>query len=487
MSLIIPANSAAASGGYEVANSLRFNPASNDRLTRTPAASGNRNKWTWSGWAKRGTDNQDLMLFSAYQNSSYETHLKFALGGEIRFLDKYNGSTNGKINTLAKFRDLSAWYHIVVVFDTGNSTSTDKLIIYVNGIRITDFDGSVMPSNASTYNVDGIEIQIGASNGSSDMNGYISEVCFIDNQALGADSFGEFDEDSGIWKPIDVSGLTFGTNGYFLEFKESGTSTNASGMGADTSGNTHHFAVNGLTAIDQSTDTCTNNFATLNALLYVTPQDLTDGNLTATGNTADNNGSHAATFTVPTSGKWYWEIKVSATDSGGSEYPADGLVVGGYGSRNQGSGAAGSGSSMYPDLYFDCQGKVERSNAGAGADLSGVGNAGSSGIKQFAIDMDNGAFYIGLNGTYLNNGTAVGVPTSGSTKTGVIWDFTPANYPDIAIAVSNYNDSSNSCNFGSPAYAISSGNTDGNGYGNFEYAVPSGYYSLCTKNQAEYG
>jgi len=216
MSLIIPANSAAASGGYEVANSLRFNPASNDRLTRTPAASGNRNKWTWSGWAKRGTDNQDLMLFSAYQNSSYETHLKFALGGEIRFLDKYNGSTNGKINTLAKFRDLSAWYHIVVVFDTGNSTSTDKLIIYVNGIRITDFDGSVMPSNASTYNVDGIEIQIGASNGSSDMNGYISEVCFIDNQALGADSFGEFDEDNGIWKPIDVSGLTFGTNGYFL-------------------------------------------------------------------------------------------------------------------------------------------------------------------------------------------------------------------------------------------------------------------------------
>ena len=93
----------------------------------------------------------------------------------------------------------------------------------------------------------------------------MAETAFVDGQALDATSFGEFD-DSGIWKPIDVSGLTFGTNGFYLEFKESGTGTNASGMGADTSGNDLNFAVNNFTAIDQTTDTCTNNFATWNPL-----------------------------------------------------------------------------------------------------------------------------------------------------------------------------------------------------------------------------
>ena len=491
MPLILPGNvgSATAATGFNVANSLRFNSASTDYLNRTPSSASNRDTWTWSGWVKRSKLGSNEDLFSAYGDANNYTDIRFfGTNDNIQFRNLSGGNFLGRKYTNAQYRDVSAWMHIVAVWDTTNGTAADRQRLYVNGERLTSFLTTGNPGSGQDSEInDTSTTQVGAKNGADLFNGYMAEVVFVDGTALDPDSFGEFDEDSGIWKPIDVSGLTFGTNGFYLEFKESGTSANASGMGADTSGNTHHFTVNNLTAVDQSIDTCTNNFATLNNALNVGPQDLTDGNLTATGNTADDNGSHGATIGIPTSGKWYWEIKVTANESGGSEYPSDGLVVGGYGSRNQGTGAAGTGSSMYPDLYFDCQGKVERTNAGAGADLSGVGNAGSSGIKQFAIDMDNGAFYIGLNGTYLNNGTAVGVPTSGSTKTGVIWDFTPANYPDIAIAVSNYNDSSNSCNFGSPPYAISSGNTDGNGYGNFEYAVPSGYYALNTKNLAEYG
>ena len=472
--IILPTNSVKDTG-YNVDNSLRFNPASNDRLTRTPSTSGNRNKWTWSGWAKRGTDNEDLVLFGCYQNSSYNTFLKFALGGEIRFEDVYNGSTNGKINTLAKFRDLSAWLHIVLVFDTGNATSTDRLIFFVNGIRITNFDGSVMPSNASTYNVDGIEIQIGALNGSSDMNGYISEVCFIDNQALGADSFGEFDEDSGIWKPIDVSGLTFGTNGFYLEFKESGTGTNASGMGADTSGNTNHFAVNNLTAVDQTTDTCTNNFCTMNPLdNFFYGATFSEGNLKLVQPSSTE--CYTTSTIAVSSGKWYWEIKITASGSG-KEF------VGIADTTSKASDFSPySGNSQVISYY----GSTGHSKAGSSSTNSSYGNTfGAGDIIGVALDLENNKLYFSKNGTFQNSGN----PTSGSTGTGALAVPTSPIDGHWFAQFSNIHNTESTfeANFGNPTFSISSGNTDGNGYGNFEYAVPSGYYSLNTKNLAEYG
>ena len=470
MPLILGTNSIKETG-YDVANSLRFNPASNDRLTRTPASAGNRNKWTWSGWAKRGTDDEDLVLFGLYQNSSYETHLKFALGGEIRFLEKYNGSANGKINTLAKFRDLVNWYHIVVVWDKDNSTSADKLIMYVNGLRITDFDGSAMPSNASNWNSDGLLHEIGALNGSSDMNGYICEVCFIDGQALAPTDFGEYDEDSPtIWKPKDVSGLTFGSNGFFLEFKQSGTGTNSSGMGADTSGNNHHFAVDNLTSVDQSIDTCTNNFATWNPLNRNTSMgSFHHGNLEYEVD-ATFFRTAFATFGA-TQGKWYFECKRVI----GTSFSI-GIISLDYKSRTPNVSYIGGAGDATNNIGYLKDGNT----AIGGSETSGYASYGNGDTVMVAMDIDNGAVYFGVNGTWGNSGN----PESGASKTGAR-SFTPSG-EEWTFAVSVY-DSHWEANFGSPMYAISSGNSDGDGFGNFEYAVPSGYYSLNTKNLAEYG
>ena len=449
MPIIIPANSAAGGGGYEVTNSARFNPASNDRLTRTPSSDGSRVKWTWSCWAKRGTDNQDLYLFGAYQNSSYNTFLKFASGGEIRFADVYGGSEQARINTLAKFRDPSAWYHIVVVYDKDNSTSTDRLIMYVNGVRITEFDGSTMSSQSTTFNTANIQVQIGALNGDGDMNGYMSEICFVNNQALAPTSFGEFDEDSGIWKPIEsVADLTFGTNGFYMDFKDS------SELGNDAAGSNNYAEVN-MTALNQTTDTCTNNFATLNPIDNgygsIT---FTEGNLKGDG---ASSGWQPARGTIGlSSGKWYWEVNMS------------------------GSGQIGVSNTildMDNDNSQDLAGVTVFYNAGGGyirTDGSQVGGTVGTGdmntVFGYALDMDNKKLSL-----YKTNSIIV-------TNTALSTSITDFALPFFCVnGGGQYR-----VNFGNPSVALdNAGVADGNGYGSFEYAPPTGYLAICTKNLSE--
>jgi hypothetical protein len=286
----------------------------------------------------------------------------------------------------------------------------------------------------------------------------MAEAVLIDGSQLAADQFGEFDEDSGIWKPIDVSGLTFGTNGFYLEFKQSGTSQNSSGLGADTSGNDNHFAVTNLTAVDQSIDTCTNNFATLNPLIEFYPSytsTFSEGNLDIT---RSDNGGGLATI-MPTKGKWYAEFKFITVGSGTNAIgvlPYDKITDNEFNVENKGVAYLSNG-----------QKKVDNS-------ASSYGNTyGANDIISIAINLDDGEAVFYKNGTAQNSGNAI----SGFTNAGV-------------MAISCKGGGSTwkwSSNFGSPFFAISSGNTDANGFGNFEYAVPSGYFALCTKNLAEYG
>ena len=476
--IILGTNSIKDTGGYQVDNSLRFN-GSNDKLTITPGTAGNRRLWTWSSWIKRsshsgigGTTGETL--FHCYDGSSstrgliqFQSHdhvpadtIKFDTGGS---------NSLGSIYTAAINRDLSAWLHIVAVLDTANSTATDRQIIYVNGVRL-----SVTVSNQVGQNYDGLinttnEHEIGTHGGGSYFNGYMAETVLIDGQALAPTSFGEFDEDSGIWKPKNVSGLTFGDEGFYLEFKGSGTSANASGLGADTSGNTNHFAVTNLTAVDQSTDTCTNNFATWNALFRkgTTTPAFTEGNLKSTFDDGGANEFALTTFGV-SAGKWYAEVKwtsntgTAATATGildmaysGTADPND-SVTNAFGYFGSGTKNVSGTASSYGDSYAD-------------GDIIGI-----------AIDMDNNKLYFSKNGTFQNSGD----PTTGSTGTGAIDIVAGVTY---GIFATDYNNQVAELNTGSPAFAISSGNTDGNGYGNFEYAVPSGYFSLNTKNLAEYG
>jgi len=468
--LIIPANSASAAGGFDVANSCRFD-GSSSYLHKTPTNAGNRLKYTFSTWVKKSKITGEQIIFTAYASNTNHTYLRFKNTGEIRYRDVASDSTNGQLVTSAKFRDPSAWYHVVLVVDEENGTSGNRLILYVNGLRVTQFSTETMPTAATTWNSANVKMEIGVTDGGDGddwFDGYMAETVFIDGSALAPTDFGEFDEDSGIWKPIKVSGLTFGTNGFYLDFKE------ASNLGNDANGGTDFTEV-GLAAVDQSTDTCTNNFATINSLdNFYAQATFSEGNLRVVTQVAAF-APIRSTIGV-SSGKWYAEVKIitaSATDhEQGVVSQAAVNNSAGVGRIAEGYGYAGNGQVFRNDSQV-----TYSANSLAADDILGI-----------YLDLDNNKLYFAKNGTYEKSGD----PTSGSTGTGAISITASAStplgayFPSVGDATNSQN-ATFKTNFGSPPFAISSGNADGNGFGNFEYAVPSGYFSLNTKNLAENG
>ena len=474
MPIIIPANSAVG-GGYEVSNSLRFRGATAATYLKatfgaTPTLA---TKNTISLWFKRSKFDATQQLYATNSNAA---NIILNSEGSSTGPTAAFYSNSGQLLGPRLYRDTSAWMHFVFAFDSTQGTAANRFKVYINGIEETSFNNVAYPAQneASQLGVNGQEIQIGTrSNYDRIFDGYMAETAFVDGQALDPTSFGEFDEDSGVWKPIDISGLTFGNNGFYLEYKQSGTGTNASGMGADTSGNGLNFAVTNFTSLDQSTDTCTNNFATLNPLGSDTVT-FSEGNLQAT----KSGSTFYTTMTSigASSGKWYAEAK--AISIGSVTY---GSYIG------------------FINLDVTNKQNTPGTNIGEGTDSAGISSGGgyiyyngnqfagpttattNGDIVNFAMDLDNGRLYWGINGTYVNSGN----PESGSTGTGGM----PIAYltagGTYTFGVSLRNDANYSWNFGSPNFAISSGNTDGNNRGNFEYAVPSGYLALCTKNLSE--
>ena len=227
MTLILPTN-CIKDTGYDVANSLRFNKGSSDYLNRTNATPTNQLIWTYSFWVKLSdiTDSQgsgNQMLLSDFASASNRGAIFFESDDTLRIADRVSNSFTFEYRTTRVFRDPSAWYHIVVNHNRTLSTPATK--VYVNGVQETSFSTSTNPSQNGTsyFNVDGQASYVGKYGGGNEYyNGYLAEAVWIDGQALDADQFGEFDEDSGIWKPIDVSGLTFGDNGFYLDFENSG-------------------------------------------------------------------------------------------------------------------------------------------------------------------------------------------------------------------------------------------------------------------------
>jgi hypothetical protein len=456
----------ALAGEFEVANSLRFNSGSSDRLTRS-FSGGTPSLWTWSGWIKRSKLGSRQIIFSAYNNSTTYTTMEFTANDEIKFNDENNNNTNGRIQSTAKYRDPSAWMHIVFHWDSSDSTSSDRLRMYVNNVRVTDFsDTGNAPSTTSQANTD-ITHEIGSMNNSNFFGGYMAEVCFIDNANLDPDQFGEYDEDSGIWKPKDVSGLSFGTSGFYLDFEDS------SSLGNDVSGNNNDWTVSNLTSIDQSTDTCTNNYATLNALDPYHEGTLSLGNLRLVQGVSSYSGL-TSTIGVNT-GKWYCEMKLVANGS------ARFGVMGSQPTSN--STTVGNTSDSY--AYFSNGSVAYKYNNSTNTSYGDTFTNGD--IIGIALDLDNNYIYFSKNGTWQNSGD----PTSGSSGTGAAFSLGTPLQGFYWFALSDINDGASGtleANFGgTETYTISSGNSDGNGYGNFEYSVPSGYYALNTKNLAEYG
>jgi len=456
MPFILPANTLSA-GGYDVANSLRFNSASADYISKTYGTPTSTQKWTASFWMKRSELGREQHIFGGTSPSQ----CYFVSNDTLRFADTTAGTN---YYTTQVFRDTSAWYHFVIAVDTTLGTAGDRARIYVNGSEITSFstETNATQNNNSAYNVASTLYAIGRYNPSQSSNyyfgGYYSEICFIDGSQLAADSFGEFDEDSGIWKPINVSGLTFGNNGYYLEFKQAGTGTDANGMGADTSGNTNHFAVNNLTAVDQSTDTCTNNFSTLNPLFATqNPGTLTEGNTIYTSSTTAWGGT-GSTFGL-SQGKWYWEGKIKFDNPGGHFFGVIDETVNVNNNPHQRTGST---------LFYG-GGQMYKDGSGSGS----YGTFSNGDVMGFALNLDDNVISIYKNGSAFVTNFAL----STTRNTLFVWVMAYNSGADFVKV-----------NFGgSPPFAISSSNADGNGYGNFEHAPPSGYYSICSKNLAEYG
>jgi len=437
------------SASYPVGNSLRFNSGSSDRLNRTETA-GNRKTWTFSCWVKK-TFNNPSPNYQALFTSAGTNYLSFSFI-DTNALQFYNSSTVSQLITTQLFRDVSAWYHIVLAVDTTQATASNRVRLYVNGNEVTAFSTSTYPSQNTDLNINNSQtMYIGAFNTTQDfMNGYLSEVNLIDGQQLTPSSFGKTDSATGIWTPLPYYG-TYGTNGFYLKF------ANSAALGTDSSGNGNTFTVNNLTSVDQSTDTPTNNFCTWNAVAapYSAPT-LSEGNTKVTNNIANWQGA-IGTFGV-SQGKWYWEGRFDSTTFSYNHGVIDESVN--FSAINP------MNATGYTGFYNTDGGEMKKDGTDTTANY---GTFGTNDIIGIALNMDSKQISIYKNGTILVSNFAL------STTSTLVFPCTVY-----------YSGGYCSYNFGNPPYSANS-YTDGAGYGNFSYAVPSGYYALCTKNLANFG
>ena len=473
MPLILPGNvgSATAATGFNVANSVRMNAADSAKMTIDFSGAGNQKKFTISCWVKRATITPDASqtILSNYADVNNFCNFTLNTSDKLSFVNRDGGTFNTNIATTRLFRDPSSFYHVVLSVDTTQSTDTNRIKMYVNGVQETLFSTSTYPDQNTDLKFNTTATtNFGSWSGSAQYaDGYYSELGFIDNAQLAADQFGEFDEDSGIWKPIDVSGLTFGTNGFYLDFEDSAN------LGNDANGGTDLTEVN-LAATDQSTDTCTNNFATLNPLHSIgASSELSQGNLEY-----DPSGHHRIISTIaPSSGKWYAEVKgidnPDKFNAGVCYYPIP--ANGSISSFAFGQGINGDVGRWSNDFGIKANGDYGHDNSWSSymASLEGENNN----IVGIYMDLDNYKLYFSKNGSLVSS-------------TGK--DLTNNGYPYGFISVGEA--ATFQWNFGNPSFAISSGNTDDNGYGNFEYSpnitgdgAAKKFYSLNSKNLAEYG
>jgi len=443
------------------------------KLQKTFSSAGNMNKWTISLWLKRSKIGVEQIIASCYENNNYQTQIKFETDDQLYFNDENNGNTNGRIVSNTKYRDTSGFYHMVFIWDKDNSTSGDKLRMYVNGERITSFsDTGNAPSASSTWNAANTTQQFGAKATSDYFDGIMTHIHFCDGYAYEPTEFGETDSTTGIWKPKVSPSVTYGTNGYFLKMD------NAANMGLDSGGGSNNFTTSGT--IIQNKDTPNNVFATWNPLdsYYIGG---TGTNVNTTWQTNNSNYSYITSTLGASSGKWYWEVKVSAETGGTSN-----LLVGVTSTQPV---ATDRTLGWNPnDVAYRGNGnkKINNSDTSYGNTYA-VGN-----IIGVAMDLDNNKLYFSKDGVWQNSG----VPTSGSTGTGAIPLTASAStglgfyFASISYVDGGQN-ATYQANFGNGYFgttAVSSAQNPDDGNGIFEYDVPAGYRALCTKslNAEEY-
>jgi len=424
-------------------------------LTRTLSSAGSLTTFTISLWIKRSALSTYNTLFQAQANGGYFRLLLDS--NKINILDDTSGVNK---TTSALFRDTSAWYHLVFAFDSTQATASNRDRLYINGEEITSWSTNTPSTQNNSYRwQENNQVQnIGRHASAGDyFDGLMTHIHVCDGTQYSASDFGETDATTGIWKPKTAPSVTYGTNGFFLKFENSGA------MGTDSSGNSNNFTVNGT--MTQTIDTPSNVFATLNPLIASSIPTYSNGNLTIAG--ASTWESSPSTLAV-SSGKYYAEFKdVSGTNNmvGVENAEIQSWIVQFPGWSSDGWGYARDGGKR-----------------NSGIDTSYGSSFTSGDIISIALDMDNKYVYFAKNGVWQNSGD----PTSGATGTGGL-----SLSADLYYFVTASFNSSSSANFGNGYFgttAVSSAENPDDGIGIFEYAVPTGYKALCTKsiNAQEY-
>ena len=316
------------SGGYNIARSVRTRKSASAYFNRTPASAGNRTTWTWSSWIKRGLITTDSIFFGAFTTSGSGTnagYFRFNSTDNLWFFIDSGGSGAASLVTTQVFRDPSAWYHIIIVFDSTQATSSNRIKMYVNGVQITSFSTATYPTqNFSGFINNNVIHRIGVDDAGGNLyfDGYLTEVNFIDGQALTPSSFGETDSITGVWKPKAYSG-SYGTNGFELNFSDNSNNTAAT-IGKDYSGNGNNWTPNNISVtagatydsmqdVPTLTSATAANYAVLNPLAGVTSgRSMTNGNLDVA--TTASKATSPATIAI-SSGKWYWEVTCGSTNN----------------------------------------------------------------------------------------------------------------------------------------------------------------------------
>ena len=457
----------AGSSGYQIERSLRFNSPDSAYLNRTPASAGSLTTWTWSGWLKRAalTSGGNLTLFSAGNALQPYTLISFT-SDQLQF-DAINAGSVvvGRKFTTQVFRDSSAWYHLVLTWDTTNGTAADRMRMYVNGVRVTSFSLSSDPaSNATTQaNTTAVHYVGAYPGGGNYFNGYLTEINFIDGQALTPSSFGETNPVTGVWGPKRYAG-TYGTNGFYLKFADN-SNTTAATLGKDSSGNGNNWTPNNFSVTagagnDSMIDTPTpyadggngrGNYATWNPLDSTAT--LSNGNLTQTA-TAER--SSRSTFQIPSSGLWYAEATATSTTNGSTISCGFGLAAASV-SLTANSYNLASAWNLYSSNFA----YINRN----GTPSSSLGFTLTAGdVVQIAVDPANNRAWIGRNNTWYNSTTGTtGDPAGGANPT-------VSSLPAGLFVFANTFNQTWDVNFGQRAFA---------------YTPPTGFLALNTQNLPE--
>ena len=454
-------------GGAVIERSFRFDRAASTHLAYTPSsASTDRTKITISAWVKKCDFNEgEYSIFHAGTTSNDRAQLRFYTSSgfdNISFFARTSGTFILQLDTTAKFRDTTGWYHIVARCDTTNGTAN----IYVNGEEVTNFTTSTKPSGSQAMEFfNNSEHQIGERgyDGSGTyFNGYMAEINVIQGQALDASYFGYTEFQTGIWRPKRYTG-TYG-DGFHLDFSDNSSITN---MCLDKSGNGNHFSPDNCNVEDSTLDTPSNTFATLNPL-STSKNTLSNGNLYSTGGGAS--WRPVSSDMAMSSGKWYWEIYIDTVSS----YQMHGIRP-----QIRNDGDTNHDNDYYPgtredEWAYETRGYLHND---ASPDTSWGDTYAAGDIIGVALDMDAGT----LN--FYKNGSA-----TGSQITGVSAVKSPdGSRGDYLACCCVYGSTGQAIvNFGQEGtfdgHKTAQNNTDINGIGNFYYTPPTGFKALCTAN-----